>query len=186
MRIDSKIGADADDFAKRIEDAEMHLEMTAHTKTGKAVLVHEVKDLFIVTESSVYCAGEGNIKLKEPSFRIRSTEFANGIQRDTVHDYSLRGVDPYIAETSLHLGLHPSKLALTPAVAHDHLASFGADSQSLDLYQDLGMVPEDAAKAIRMQQQMADSGQDDAQASTDYLADMSGYEFTMNDEGMSL
>ncbi len=128
MRIESKIGTDADDFARRIEDAEMHLEMTAHTKTGKAVLVHEVKDLFIVTESSVYCAGEGNIKLKEPSFRIRSTEFANGIQRDTVHDYSLRGVDPYIAETSLHLGLHPSKLALTPAVAHDHLASFAAAS----------------------------------------------------------
>lgn len=101
------------------------------------------------------------------------------------YDYSIKDIKAFHAETAMHLGLNPGHLVTKPESVGLYLQGFNADDTMLHMYEDLGMAPEDAAKAIRMQQQMAESGQGDAQASTDYLADMSGYEFTMND-GMSL
>lgn len=101
------------------------------------------------------------------------------------YDYPIKDIKAYHAETAMHLGLNPGQLVTKPESVGQYLQGFNADNTVLHMYEDLGMAPEDAAKAIRMQHQMAESGQGDAEAATDYLADMSGYEFTMND-GMSL
>ena len=94
-------------------------------------------------------------------------------------DYPIKGIKAYHAETAMHLGLNPAHLVTKPESVGEYLQGLNADNTMLYMYEDLGLAPEDAAKAIRMQQQMADSGQGDAEASTDYLADMSGYDFTM-------
>lgn len=170
----------AEDFAFRISDTTAEFKLTAKAKDGVTAHFHEIKECFLVTETYVHSWADAKGEL----MKIVITAHENNTKE--THTYMHGEANPYLAETALFLDIHPAKLVSDPTAAKNYLNLLGVEDGHIAMYQDLGMSPEDTAKAIRMQQKMAESGQDDAQASTDYLADMSGYEFTMNDEGMSL
>ena len=155
------------------------MNLVIHNAKGTSIYYREI-DTPTRIIATVYPLKEGFV------LTIKSHEVKPGktpgkdvlVPKETFH-YPIRNIKTYHAEAALHLGLNPAHLETKPESVGEYLQGFNADSTVLHMYEDLGMVPEDAAKAIRMQQQMAESGQGDAQASTDYLADMSGYDFTM-------
>lgn len=181
MNIDYAKGEDAKDFARRIEDSEMQLELIAPRKDGRPALVHEVKGLFYVTESYIHVPSKDSGDRSPPSFHIRATKG----NHQTINNFRLDGVDPYAAETALFLDLHPAKLGLKPQAAIEHLATFGIGEKGLSLFQNVGMSTQDAAEAIRMQHELAKSSTDNQEAS-DFLSSLDFSDLAMDDRGMSL
>lgn len=149
-----------------------YTELNTATRISAAVHPSTGKDSFSMT-------------LRTFALEPGKTSDKNTLLYRSAFDYQIKAIQPYHAETAMHLGLNPAHLVTKPESVAEYLKGLNVDDTMLHMYEDLGMSPEDTAKAIRMQQKMAESGQDDAQASTDYLADMSGYEFTTS-EGMSL
>jgi hypothetical protein len=181
MKIKYAKGQAAEDFAQRIETSEMILKLATALESGTPVFVHEVEGIFMVTESHIHVSGEDSPIKEAPYLQIRAMQG----NRATKNCYPLGKVDPYTAETALFLGIHPAKLALNLEAANAHLKSFGAGEQEISLYRDLGMSTKDTAQAIRMQQQVAQSGEDDSQASSDYLASLDGDVFAQDDQVLS-
>ena len=172
----------AREFAERIDGTAPELMRIVKTLKGEPVHIHHVKECCLMTESFIQYPSADKTYRWENLLHIRSTEN----NKSTDHLYSLGTVNPYTAETALFLGLPAAKLALKPESANKHLADFGVGEKELDLYQDLGMSTQDAAHSIRMAHQVAQSGENDSQASNDYLASLDGDVFAQDDRGMSL
>ncbi len=110
----------------------------------------------------------------EPGKQIRGMVFA----MKSAYFYAIKDSFVYPTKVALHLGLNPAHLVTKTNAVGEYLQDFQADEAMVHVYEDLGMAPEDAAKAIRMQHQMADSGV----VGEDYLASLDGNVFESDAE----
>lgn len=166
------------DFLFRLTAAKhSELNMTNKSKAGTSSYVHETKEPFLLTETSVDSVQKQNGRISNHLKIVL-------LNSNTEHSYPLGTTDPFHVETALNLGMAPADIALKPSAVHGYLAEQGADATAMTMYQSLGMSTEDTAQTIR-QLQKSESSQEEGQASKDFLADLDMNVFSQeNEQGM--